>query len=183
MLAQNIVLLCLSLIDHDSQDAHYILEMDEDGLIDLICQPVSVASHSQEDRHDQAQTNSLLGALLALSGYTLSTFQLGFAAEYTINRNADLLASLLQVKRTKHFGDWDSYAVGGIVSTSPVFSGKGYGSGELENWIQHVVSHLPIGFSRGYLVRIYDLRCMMLMRLESTLGDIEQVWCWTYGKL
>ena len=156
-LAHNIVLLTLSLTDYDSSNAQNSLNRNQDDLISGLQLSVSAPvqpSYEPEAARTEAQTNSLLGALLAQSGCTLNTLQHGFAAEYTANDNVNLLASLLQITTTRRFGDWDPMVVNRIQSKSLVFSGLVSSIHDLEVWTRDTMLCLGIGFPKGYLVSV-----------------------------
>ena len=64
---------------------------------------------------------SLIWALLELSGGRVDLRQHGFAEEYTASNNADLYASVLDITRKKHFGDFDLEKMLNALSKSPLF--------------------------------------------------------------
>ncbi len=76
-----------------------------------------------------------------------------FAEEYTAGENADLFASVLDIARSKQFGDFDSKKMCNTLSKSPVFSRMTISVQDLEEWTTKMMDSLRLGFREGHLVR------------------------------
>ena len=104
-------------------------------------------------KRDEAQITSLVRALLELSGGTVDLRQHKFDEEYTASEHADLYASVLNIVRTKKFGDFDSKEMCNTLSTSPVFSRKIISIKDLEERTTKMMDSLRLGFREGHLVQ------------------------------
>ena len=138
--------------DHNSSEAHDFLESTQDELLDTLQLSLSISVPAKRTRRE-AQTTSLLRALLELSGGRVDCRQHGFAEEYMASENADLYASLLGITRTRQFGDLNSEKVYNELLKSPVFSGMEIGLQDMKEWTTKMMSSLSVGFRTGYLVR------------------------------
>lgn len=138
--------------DHNSSEVHDFLESTQDELLDTLQLSLSISIPAKRTRRE-AQTTSLLRALLELSGGRVDCRQHGFAEEYTAGENADLYASLLGITKTREFEDLNSEEVYNELLKSPVFSGMEIGLQDLEEWTTKMMGSLRVGFRTGYLVR------------------------------
>jgi hypothetical protein len=153
-LAQNLVLLFLNLEkDHSSSHAQNCLESDQDELLASLQFSLPIPIPPKRTKRDEAQTTSLIRALVELSGGRVDLRQHGFAEEYTASENADLYASVFNITRTKQFGDFDLEKMCNTLSKSPVFSGMAISVQDLGERTMKMMDYLRIGFQKGYLVR------------------------------
>jgi hypothetical protein len=163
-LAQNLVLLVLNLVkNHNSFDAHIFLTSNQDDLLESLQLSLPIPVPPKRTKRDEAQITSLIRALLELSGGRVDLRQHGFAEEYTISDNADLYALILDITRTKQFGDFDSEEMRNTLSKSPVFSGMTIGVQDLEKWTNKMMNYLRVSFSKGYLVRYPEGRTSSML--------------------
>jgi len=162
-LAQNLVFLLLNLQkDHNSSEVQDFLESTQNELLDALQLSLSKSNPAKRTRRE-AQTTSLLRALLELSGGRVDCRQHGFAEEYMASDNADLCASLLGIPRTRQFGDLNSEKVYNELLKSPVFSGMEIGLQDMEEWTTKMMGSLRVGFRTGYLVRYSKGRKSLLL--------------------
>ena len=136
--------------DYESFYADHYLESNQNAIIESLELSLPILVVAERKRRDEAQTTSLIRALLELSGGRVDLQQPEFAEEYTASNNADLYASVLGIMRKRHFGDFDSEAMRNALSKSPLFSEMII---DLEEWITEMMDFLPVGFRKGYLVR------------------------------
>ena len=107
---------------------------------------------SSRSRRDEAQITSLFRALLEFSNGRVDVRQHRFAQEYTASEHANLYASVLNIVRTKHFGDYNLDEMCNTLSTSPAFFRKAISVQDLEEWTTKMMNCLRRGFREGHLV-------------------------------
>lgn len=145
-LAQNLVLLFLNLEkDHNSYE---YLERTHYDLLEDLRRSLSIPVPAKRTKRDEAQLTSLVRALLELSGGRVDDQQQDFAEEYTASENTDLCASVLNITRTRHFGDFDSEEMCKMLSKSAVFSGMTVGVRDLEKWTFEMTEYLHVEFPK-----------------------------------
>ena len=98
-------------------------------------------------KSDKVQLNSLVRALLELSGGRVDLQQHGFAQEYTFRDNAELYASVLDITGKATCENYDPEKIYQALSESPVFSDTTTSTQDLEDRLTKIMNFLPIGFS------------------------------------
>jgi hypothetical protein len=139
--------------DHSSSNAQKYLESHQDELLESLQSSLPIPTPPKRPKRDEAQTTSLVRALVEFSGGRVDLRQHGFAGEYTASENADHFASVFNITRTKQFGDFEFKEMCNTLSKSPVFSGMAIRVQDLEERTTKMMDSLHLGFQKGYLVR------------------------------
>jgi hypothetical protein len=75
-----------------------------------------------------------------------------FDRRYTAGENANMIGSLIDIKGSNRFGDFDSKAMLNTLSHSKVFTQYDISELDIANLTSKITTSLPIGFPKGYLV-------------------------------
>lgn len=142
------MLLVLSLVKDHGSLVGYSLPVNQDDLLRRFLNFLSISPRSK--KRDQAQLTCLVRALLGFSGGRIDRQPL-FAEEYTVRDNADLLASLFRIIRTKDFENFDSELHNTLSSFQP-FSRFNACARNLKQWIMSIGLSLRLCFPEGHLV-------------------------------
>lgn len=97
--------------------------------------------------------------MLERCGGQVNKSQHNFDKNYTTRANSDLVASILEVNKTKRFGEFESTEMLRTLSQSPMFTKRFPSEApiiprDLDIWTTEMMEYLHIGFRNGHLVWI-----------------------------
>ena len=139
-------------MEHDSPDARDTLAKKQDDLLEDLRISLRIPALPRATKSDETQINSLVCALLELSGCTVKVPGYEFIDQYTVSNNADLCAIILNITRTQSFGNRNAAEIRDALLTSSVFHNTTVSVASLEKWAIIAQTRLRLGYPDNYLM-------------------------------
>lgn len=143
--------LALDLLAKDQDD---LLQPFQQGHTDLLETALEIEIPVKTLERSKLQSISLVRGLLEFSGGRVECRQHAFDQEYTASDNISLCGILIGITGTNRFGNFDSQKMYNALLKSKIFAEDSDISAlDTVKWSIEMMNFLPIGFSKGYLVR------------------------------
>lgn len=179
-MSQNVVLLLHNLVDHHSDKIQIYLESDREGLITRLVHALRIQLPPRRPKDEEVQTTSLIRAFLEMSGGRVDREQHEFFDESTTDTNAELFTSVLEITRTKEFGNPDMQEMIALITRSPLFSKSMTNVQDLDDRTMEIGHSLLLGYEEGHLVEYPTIvNRPMLTRLESSTAGVNRIQLWS----